>query len=151
MPSPETLFGVDLIAVRDRLRSLEYFNSVDDIQAGSEAIQGLKPFTPPAAFVSIARESYERNRYASGGHGQRATVNLSVLFCVPAERADGRQSDEVEAARKVILAQLIGWTPAGAQQALEAVSYNVRLIADGLVWGEWLFRTSFDMQAATPG
>lgn len=144
MADPETLFGVDLSAVRDRLETLSYFTGVQDIQGGAEALSGLTAFRPPAAFVSIARESYEPNRLASGGHAQRATTIISVLFCVPSTRADRGDGDEVEQARKVILALLKGWMPPGAAKPLEAVDYRVRLIAEGLVWGEWQFRTSFD-------
>lgn len=141
---PEDLFGVDLSAVRDRLKTLAYFTDVQDIQGGAEALSGLAAFLPPAAFVSIARESYDGNRYAAGGHAQRGTVILSVLFCVPAQRADKRHSDEVEQARKAIAGVLKGWTPPGAEVPLDLVDYRVRLIADGLVWGEWQMRTSFN-------
>jgi len=144
---PETLFGVDLKAVRERLGALEYFTSVDTVQAATEAITGAEVAIPPAAFVSIMQENYAANRYAAGGHAQRATVELSVLFCIPGERIDGELPDEVERARKLILAVLIGWQPPGADVALEARSYAVRMIAEGLVWGEWRFRTGFDMQA----
>lgn len=145
MANPETLFGVDLKAVRDRLATLSYFSSVDDVQGGAEALGGLRPFLPPAGFVSVARESYAPNRLAAGGHSQRATVVLSILFCVPAQRADGGVGDEVEQARKAVLAVLKGWQPPGAGKPLEAVDYRVRLIDKGLVWGEWQFRTAFDL------
>lgn len=148
MADPENAFGINLGEVRDRLATLDYFTSVQDIQAAAQAIDATAPFIPPAAFVSIGRETYEPNRYAAGGHAQRATVTLSVLFCVPATRADGATSDEVEQARKAIRLILMGWKPGGADKALEAGSYSVRLIADGLIWGEWLFATSFDTSAA---
>lgn len=147
MPDPSTLFGVDLASVRDRLAALDYFTGVQDIQAGSEAIAGLAAFIPPAAFVSIGDENYEPNKLI-GSHRQRATVTLSVLFCIPSERVAGDTADEVEQARKVILARLIGWQPDGAEKALEASRYSVRLIADGLIWGEWRFRTVFQLAAA---
>jgi len=144
MADPDTLFGVQLGTIRDRLATLSYFTGVHDIQAGSEAISGEAPFVPPAAFVSTAAETYGPNRYAAGGHGQRATTDVSVLFCVPAQRADSATADEVEQARKAILAILAGFTPDGADKPLDAVRYQVRLIADSLVWGEWIFRTGFN-------
>lgn len=141
---PEDLFGVDIGAIRARIKTLAYFTDVQDIQGASEATGGMVAFIPPAAFVSIARESYAPNRYASGGHAQLANVVISVLFCVPAVRADRDAGDEVEQARKAILAVLKGWSPPGADKALEAVDYRVRVIEGGLVWSEWQFRTSFD-------
>lgn len=147
MADPSTLFGVDLKSIRTRLSALEYFTSVQDIQASGQAIQGIKAFIPPAAFVSVASETYERNRYASGGHGQRATPIISVLFCVPAARADDNLGDEVEQARKVILAQLTGWKPTGALLGLEAVRYQVRQMDEFMIWAEWLFRTEYDLRA----
>lgn len=148
--NPEDLFGVDLSAVRDRLKTLGYFTDAQDIQAGADALSGLTPFIPPAAFVSIARETYEPNRYATGAHGQRGTAILSFLFCVPSTRADKATGDEVEQARKAIAALMKGWQPPGAQKALELVDYRVRLIADGLVWGEWQMRTTFDLTIVGP-
>ena len=145
MADPETLFGVDLKSVRDRLELLSYFTGIHDIQAGSEAIAGTRAFIPPAAFVSIASETYERNRYAAGAHGQRAETIISVLCCIPANRADDALADEVEQARKVVLAQLKGWTPTGADKQLEARRYSIRSVDAGLVWFEWLFATSFDL------
>jgi hypothetical protein len=145
MADPETLFGVDLSSIRDRLALLDYFTGIHDIQAGSEAMAGLRPFIPPAAFVSISAETYEPNRYAAGAHGQRATPIISVLCALPAARADDALGDEVEQARKVVLAQLNGWTPDGAGKALEARRYSIRSVDAGLVWFEWLFATSFQL------
>jgi hypothetical protein len=121
MPDPSTMFGVNLASIRDRLRALDYFTGVEDIQSGAEAISGLAAFIPPAAFVSIASESYEPNKVI-GGHRQRATVSVSVLFCIAGERIAGDTSDEVEQARKVILAQLAGWQPEGAETSPRGVA-----------------------------
>lgn len=147
MADPSTDFGVDLSSIETRLALLEYFTGVRDIQAGSQAISGDEPFVPPAAFVSVATENYEPNRLASGGHAQQATIGISVLFCVPAQRADNGLGDEVEHARKLISAQLVGFTPDGALKPLDAFRYSVRLIDEGLIWGEWIFRTRFDLRA----
>lgn len=141
--NPETLFGVDLESIRERLETLGYFTSVQDIQGGAEALSGLTAFLPPAAFVSVARESYEGNKLATGGHSQRANPVVSILFCVPSQRADNAAGDEVEQARKAIAGLLKGWQPPGAMKPLELVDYRVRLIADGLVWGEWQMKTAF--------
>jgi len=149
MPDPATLFGVDLESIRDRLRLLQFFNSVDDVQAGAEAIQGRVPFTPPAAFVNVGDETYARNRYAAGGHGQRGEVEVSVLLCFPSNRADGEVGDEVEQGRKVVIAQLVAWQPAGAIKPLEVKRSRIRLIEAGLIWVEVTFRTAFDLNVAS--
>lgn len=141
----DTNFGVSLSDIRARMALLNYFTSIQDIQAGTQAFEGLAPFRPPAAFVSIANESFEPNRYASGGHGQRASATVSILFCLQADRADDATNDEVEEVRKAVLAALRGYQPGGALKALESFRYQIRLIADGLIWGEWLFRTSYDL------
>jgi hypothetical protein len=148
MPDPSTMFGVDLASIRDRLRLLDYFNSVDDVQAGAEAIEGRVPFSPPAAFVNVGDESYAKNRLAAGGHAQRAEVNISVLICIASARADGGLGDEVEQARKVVIAQLVAWQPDGATKPLEVNRWRIRLIDAGLIWGEIQFRTAFDLAVA---
>lgn len=149
MADPEDLFGVDIKAVRDRLRLLKYFTDVQDIQGGAQAIGGYEPFVPPAAFVSIAAENYKPQKYAAGGFAQSCEAILSVLMCIPANRADSEKADEVEQARKVTAAQLLGWQPPGAISPLQAVRYQVRLIADGFIWPEWQFRTKFDISLMT--
>jgi hypothetical protein len=145
MANPLNSSGVDLAEIRDRLKTLNYFTSVSDIQSAAQIIEGDISFLPPAAFVMVESESFEKNRYAAGGHGQRATVILSVLFCVPSQRAADDLSDEVEQARRAVRDVLKGWQPPGAQIALDASRYRVRLINDGLVWSEWLFRTTYDL------
>lgn len=144
MSDPLSLAGVDLVNIRDRLKSLSFFNFVEDIQSAAQIIEGDISFNPPAAFVMIESESFEKNRYAAGGHAQRATVIISVLYCIPSQRAAGDLSDEVEQAKRAVRDQLRGWKPKGAQIALDAFRYRVRLISDGLIWSEWLFRTSYD-------
>ena len=145
MSDPIDFGGIDLVGIRDRLRGLSYFNSVSDIQSAAQIIDGDISFLPPAAFVMVEGESFQKNRYASGGHAQRGDVSISVLFCVPSQRAADDLSDEVEQARRAVRDILRGWKPDGAQIALDAFRYRIRLIADGLIWSEWLFRTSYDL------
>ncbi len=144
MLDPINLEGVDLADIRDRLRGLKFFNVVEDIQSAAQIIEGDISFNPPAAFVMIESESFEKNRYASGGHGQRSNVIISVLYCIPSQRAANDLSDEVEQAKRAVRDLLKGWKPNGAQTALDAFRYKIRLISDGLIWSEWLFRTSYD-------
>lgn len=145
MDSINTDFGIELDDIRDRLKLLKYFTTVQTIQAGVQAFESLAPFKPPAAFVSTANETFLPNRYASGGHGQRANATISVLCCIQAHRAAGDSDDEVEDVRKAVVAALRGFQPGGAQKGLASVKYQIRLIADGLIWFEWLFATSYDL------
>lgn len=145
MSDPTDLGGINLVDIRDRLRGLSYFNSVSDIQSAAQIIEGDISFLPPAAFVMIESEAFEKNRLAAGGHHQRGDVTISVLFCVPSQRAADDLSDEVEQARRAVRDILRGWKPDGAMIALNASRYRVRLIADGLIWSEWLFRTTYDL------
>lgn len=144
MTDPLNFSGIDLVDIRDRLRGLSFFQVVEDIQSAAQIIDGDISFNPPAAFVMTESESFEKNRYAAGGHAQRANVVVSVLYCIPTQRAANDLSDEVEQAKRAIRELLRGWTPKGAQIALEAFRWRVRLIGDGVVWCEWLFRTSYD-------
>lgn len=141
----ETDFGINLKDIRDRIGALGYFTSVQDLQQLTQAMEGLSPFRPPAAFVSIASETFEKNRYAAGGHGQRATVTVSVMSVVMAERAANDAGDEVEQVRRGVLAILKGFVPGGAQKGLEAQRYLVRKTGDGLIWFEWLLSTTYDV------
>jgi hypothetical protein len=145
MADPLSLSGVDLAEVRDRLTQLDFFLSVTDIQAATQVIEGDLSFTPPAAFVSIPNETFEPNRYAAGGHGQRGIVTISVLYCIPSQRAADDVSDEVEQAKRAVRDILKAWTPKGAGKPLDLYRYAIRLNSDGLIWPEWLFRTSYDL------
>lgn len=140
-------FGVDLTDVRDRLDALSYFVVVEDLRAASEILAADDGFgfVPPAAFVSVASESADRDRMirGAGGHAQRVNVTLSVLFAESDARADRKGDDQVEETRKAIIRQLIFWTPNRAAAALQYDRYLLRASGNGLVWGEVLFRTSY--------
>lgn len=144
MADPDIAFGIDLGPIVERLEQLSYFTSVDDIQAGVEVLGGETPFVPPAAFVAVSSEDFAKNRLATGGHAQQAVLSLSVLMGIPAERADRAVGDEVERARRLVLAQLAGWQPPGAIKALAPLRYRIRLTGEGLVWPEWQFVTAWD-------
>lgn len=141
----ETDFGINLIDIRDRVATLEYFTSVQDLQDVSQVMAGEVAFVPPASFVQVARETWEANRYAAGGRGQRATTQISILSCLQSMRAAGDGGDEVEQARKAIIAVLTGFQPGGAQKGLSPTSYAVRMIADGLIWFEVIMTTTWDL------
>ena len=145
MSDPLTLAGVDLTAVRERLESLSYFHGVTDVQSAAQIIEGDISFNPPWAFVMVESETFAPNRYAAGGHGQMGTVVISVLFALPTQRAADDLSDEIEQVRRAVRDILKGWNPPGALVPLDASRYQIRLIADGVIWGEWLFRTKYDL------
>jgi hypothetical protein len=152
MPLDPTLeFAVDLASVRDRVAALSYFNAVEAIQDATNVFEQFS-VVPPAAFVSVARESAEPNRMATGPISQRVTVDLSTLFAVPAERRDGGTGDEVEATRLAVIRILHGFTPTRALKPLEYVRYQLRATGDGLVWGEVIMRTVYrlDQPSAAP-
>lgn len=140
-------FGVDLASVRDRLTALSYFLTVEDIRAANEILSAGDGFAfqPPAAFVSTASETAERDRIMSGagGHAQRVNVTISVLFAEASARFDRGVDDQIELTRKAITRQLLYWTPAGASSAMQYDRYLLRAQGAGVVWGEVLFRTSY--------
>lgn len=146
MADPALDFGVDLDSVRDRVMTLSYFNGATTIQDGTLAIENVSVL-PPWAFVSVARETAEPNRTATGAKRQRVAVTISILFAVPAERADGETGDVVEEARKAVIRILLAWTPRGAEKALEYQRYQLRATGDGLVWGEVLMGTEYLLSA----
>ncbi len=138
-------FAVDLESVRDRVAALGYFVSVRDIQAATEAIVD-EIVLPPAAFVSVAAETAERNNVI-GGHSQRVTVTLSVLFAEQVQRAAADTRDRVELTRKAVMRQLIAWTPRNAAASLEYDRYLLKGMSGNVIWCEVLFRTSYRFTA----
>ena len=140
-------FGIDLEDVRQRYLGMKYFVSVTDIQAATEILRDpdAMGFVPPAAFVSIASETAEPNK-TIGGHAQRVNVTLSILFAVPSARLDHGADDEVEQTRKAVIRMGLAWRPKGAAAALDYQRYLLRASGQGLVWGEVLFSTSYQLR-----
>jgi len=137
--------GVDLESVRDRVQTLGYFLTVLDVQKATQALEQEIAFNPPAAFVSTVSETAEKNTVI-GGWKQRVEVVVSVLFALAAERMAGDESDEAEQVRKAVRGILTAWTPGGADTAFQYDRYLIRGTGGGLVWGECLFRTSYQLR-----
>lgn len=135
-------FGIDLESVRQRVLALNYFTSVTDVLDASEALDGLLAGLPPAAFVGVANERAAPNKII-GGHSQRTSVEVAVLFAESAARADRRSHDQLERTRKAVIRQLVAWQPAGGERGLNYVRYRVVSIGDGLAWGEATFETTY--------
>jgi hypothetical protein len=146
---------IDLSTIRAELRGITTvldqgypqggFLSVSDWSSASDAIENGNA-VPPAAYVSLAREAPDPNRLSSGGRAQRVRSQISALFCLAAERADDERADPVEIARGSIIQKLTGFVPGGAVEALSYAGYALRAEGDGLVWGEVLFSTSWDLR-----
>lgn len=147
---------IDLSSVRAEVRNIEAildpgvaaggFLSVSDWSSASDAIEHGNAI-PPAAYVTLSRETPAPNRLASGGRAQRVTAIVSCLFCLGAERADDERADPMEVARGAIIAKLIGFKPAGAIDAFDYAGYQLRAEGGGLVWGEVLFSASWDLRS----
>lgn len=134
-------FAIDLDDVRERIKGMGYFLSVEDVESASIAIQEENARTP-AAYVSIASESGQEIR-STVGHSSRVAVTLSVLFSQQAALATGETRDAIETTRKSLIRMLYGWTPKGAEKALEYDRYLIRGYGVGVIWAEVLFRTSY--------
>lgn len=134
-------FAVDLESVRQRLCQLSHFTSVTNLQDSSVVIEQMSAI-PPAAFVAVTSERAEPNK-TIGGFAQRVNVTISTLFCVPAERADGKAGDDLEDTRKAVIRILLGWTPDRAESMLQFQGYALKAAGDGLLWGEVLMTTSY--------
>jgi hypothetical protein len=142
----ELEFAIDLDEVRDRLRGLKYFTSVETLQEANldpAEMSGI----PPMAFVAVASETAERNKLI-GTLAQRVTVRISTLFCIPAERADENARDELDEARRAVIRILLGWTPTRALDWLEYDRFLFRASRDGLLWGEVIMSTSYRLELA---
>lgn len=145
---------IDLSDVREQVRAIDApivpgvpgFLTTSDWSSATDAIDNGNG-APPAAYVSLAREQAEPNRLSSGGRAQRVRSTVSVLFCLPSERADDERADPVEIARGSIIAKLIGFTPRGAVKGFDYAGWGLRAEGDGLVWGEVLFATSWDLRS----
>lgn len=141
-------FGVDLEDVRERLSSLKYFTTVERLQDFVLDIEEGVSGTPPLAYVSVASETAEPNKLSGGpdAWSQRVTVTVSVLFCIPASRADEKPMDDVEDARKAVVRMLLAWTPKGAESPFQFARFLLRDSRDGLIWSEVLMRTSYHLR-----
>lgn len=141
MPDPLLDFAIDLDDVRERLKGLGYFNDVQDAESAALAIQEENG-RPPMAYVSVASETAEKNK-TIGGHSQRVSVVLSVLFSQQLALGTGETRDAIEETRKSIIRLLTAWTPKGAGDALNYERYLIRGYGVGVIWAEVLFRTSY--------
>lgn len=143
---------IDLDDVRGRVRAItapivpgvQGFLTTSDWSSATDAMENGNA-SPPAAYVTLSREQPDRNRLSSGGRAQRVRSTISVLFCLPAERADDERADPIEIARGSVIAALVGFKPGGALAGLDYAGWSLRAEADGLVWGEVLFSTSWDL------
>jgi hypothetical protein len=133
--------SIDLKSCRDRLGELELFNTVEDTASAAEAMESFNAL-PPAAFVSTAAERAVPNK-VSGRHRQPVLQTVSVLFALAAERADRERNDPAEIHRNAVINKLTAWRPPGATGPFQYVSYSIRMIADGLIWGECLFAAPY--------
>jgi len=140
-------FSVDLDSVRDRIKGLKYFVTVEDLAAASEALgnEDSFGFVAPAAFVSVASETAEPNKTIGGRHRQRLTVTLSILFAESSARADRDGTDRADRTRKALIRQLAGWRPNGALGPLQYTRYLIRATGGGYVWGEVMLATTADL------
>lgn len=142
---------IDLASVRERVREIDTlldtgsFLSVSDWSSATDAIENGDAIAP-AAYVSLSREQPDGNRLSSGGRAQRVRSTVSVLFCLAAERADDERSDPIEVARGSIIAKLVGFKPGGAVDAFSYAGYGLRAEGGGMVWGEVLLGTSWDLR-----
>lgn len=139
-------FGIDLDSVRKRLCELSYFTDVSTLQEATLDLDNLSGI-PPLAYVAVASETAEDNKLI-GAWSQRVTTRVSVLFCIPAERADEKPRDVVEETRKAVIRILIAWTPEGADSPMQYDRFLLRASQDGLIWGEVLMRTSYHLRLA---
>lgn len=125
---------IDLDDVRAKIRDLGVYNEVGDALNGADAMENFVG-RPPAAFVSTSSERAAPNKMATGFR-QRVYQGVSVLFVEGQESAARDTDDRVEARKRELVQLLVAWTPQGAASPFEYVSYSVRFIGGGLVWGE---------------
>jgi hypothetical protein len=147
---------IDLSSIRAELRTITTlldpgvpsggFLTVSDWSSASDAIEHGDA-VPPAAYVSLARETPDPNRLSSGGRAQRVRATISTLFCLGAERADDERTDPIEVARGSIIQTLVGFVPGGAVDALDYAGYQLRAEGGGLVWAEVLLSCSWDLRS----
>jgi hypothetical protein len=148
---------IDLSACRARARTIATelepgagagFLAVSDWSSATDAIMNGDAPTP-ALYVSLSREQPDKNRMTSGGRAQRVRSTVSLLFCLAAERASGERADPIEIARGALIDSFVGYSPPGAVAAVDYAGYSIRQEDDGLVWGEVLVSTSWDLRKAT--
>jgi hypothetical protein len=146
---------IDLSDVRERVRTITApiapgvagFLTVSDWSSASDAMDNGDA-NAPAAYVTLSREQPDGNRLSSGGRAQRVRSTVSILFCLASQRADDERTDPLEVARGSIIATLVGFKPGGAVKGLDYAGYSLRAEGGGLVWGEVLMSTSWDLTGA---
>ena len=138
-------FGVDLSTVVARVEALSYFVTVADITAATEALDAEIPASAPAAFVAISDERARPNRYINdgGGHVQEVDCDLTILFVESSARFARDTKDVVDAAKRALIRQFIGWQPDGAGKPLDYVRFRIVQIGGGFVWAEVVFTTRY--------
>lgn len=144
MPDPAPLnFAIDLGSIQDRLKALNYFLTVEDVQSAGTALNSEHDICP-AAYVSIASETADpRMNIDGGGYAQEVEVSISILFAEYLARMDHETRDLVERTRKAIIRQLIAWTPEGAGRSMRYDRYLLRAMDDRAVYGEVIMRTRY--------
>lgn len=135
-------FGVDLSTVVERVEALQYFATVADIIAATEALDADVPASAPAAFVAISDERARPNRY-DGGHTQEVDCDLTILFVESSARFARDTKDVVDTTKRALIRQFIGWQPDGAGKPLDYVRYRVVQTGGGFVWAEVVFTTRY--------
>lgn len=135
-------FGVDLSTVVERVEALQYFATVADIIAATEALDADVPASAPAAFVAISDERARPNRY-TGGHDQEVDCDLTILFVESSARFARDTKDVVDTTKRALIRQFIGWQPDGAGVPLDYVRFRVVQIGNGFVWAEVVFTTRY--------
>lgn len=126
---------IELKNVRDRLDELQSLCYVGDSISGADAMENMNA-RPDSAFVSTSGARGAPSKLATGKVRQRVVQNVSVVFCIGQESAADDQTDTMEERWQEILYALLGWTPPGAGGPFNFVSFGVRFIGEGLIWGE---------------
>ncbi len=133
--------SIDVQSIRQRVKESGLFTQVRDVVSLADAVRNPGS-VGKSAFAIIPKETAEPSR-TIGAHRQRITARVAITFPLQAQAVAMDRSDEVEAMRTTLKAHLAGWTPKGAETALEYSYSEISSIQSGFVWVTLMFECRY--------
>ena len=124
--------SIDVQSIRQRVKESGLFTQVRGVVSLADAVRNPGS-VGKTAFVVIPKETAEPSR-TIGAHRQRIPARVAITFPLQAQAVAMDRSDEVEAMRSTIKSHMAGWSPTGAETALEYSYSEISSIQSGFVW-----------------
>jgi hypothetical protein len=123
---------IDLASIQQRVKTCGLFVQVHDVESLADAVRNPGSYAKQA-FVVLPKETAEPNKLM-GGHRQRVSARIAVSFNVQAQAIAPHRHALVEPLRSAVKNWLAGWTPTGAETALDYAYSDISSIQNGFIW-----------------